>query len=240
MGSILDLHVHTTVGSGDSGLSATALVQAVKQSGLTGVALTEHDRQWQPEDVQRLREESGIFLFNAREWDTDQGHIITLGLGPEVKGIRKARQLREACTDAGAFMILAHPFRYFPGRSNFLFGRHPEPESLLVHQLAEHDLFSLVDAVEVLNGNCVQRENEFATQVAEHLGLPATGGNDAHWGTEVGRFFATMFEKDLESEEDMLEELRAGRFCPAVRVNSHFVPLRDAQSAAPTPALADK
>jgi hypothetical protein len=42
-------------------------------------------------------------------------------------------------------------------------------------------------------------------------------GSDAHMPMEVGRY-ATVFEKELESEEDMLAELRAGRFQAARRV----------------------
>jgi len=41
----------------------------------------------------------------------------------------------------------------------------------------------------------------------------------------VGRY-ATVFEKELESEEEMLAELRAGRFLPARRVQpGQFEPL---------------
>jgi hypothetical protein len=50
-------------------------------------------------------------------------------------------------------------------------------------------------------------------------------GSDAHMPMEVGRY-ATVFEKELESEEDMLVELRAGRFQAARRVQGGvFEPL---------------
>jgi predicted metal-dependent phosphoesterase TrpH len=114
-------------------------------------------------------------------------------------------------------MVLAHPFRYFPGPSNFLFGDRRDSQSLPIEELAEHPFFSLVDAIEVLNGGCIDRENRLAQEVASHLGLPQTAGSDAHMPLEVGRF-ATVFEKDLASEEEMLAELRAGRFRPARRI----------------------
>jgi len=53
-------------------------------------------------------------------------------------------------------------------------------------------------------------------EVALRLGKPQTAGSDAHMPLEVGRY-GTLFEKDLESEEDMLRELGAGRFQPARR-----------------------
>ena len=83
--------------------------------------------------------------------------------------------------------------------------------------LAEHPLFHLTDAIEVLNGGCIERENALAQDVARVLGRPGVAGSDAHMPSEVGRY-ATVFEKELESEEEMLAELRAGRFLPARRV----------------------
>ncbi len=114
-------------------------------------------------------------------------------------------------------MILCHPFRYFPGPSNYLFGDRRDGHELPVETLSEHPLFGLADAVEVLNGGCIERENALAQDVARVLGMPGVGGSDAHMPSEVGRY-ATMFENGLQSEEDMLAELRAGRFRPARRV----------------------
>ncbi len=217
MGSIVDLHIHTIVGSMDSDISPKRLAEAAKAAGLTGVALTEHMSQWLPDEADRFRLESGLFVFNAREWSSDMGHIIVLGLDREVRGLAGARDLRRACQENGAFMILCHPFRYFPGPSNFLFGGRRDAQELPLEVLAEHPLFDLVDAIEVLNGGCIERENALAQEVARSLGKPGVAGSDAHMPAEVGRY-ATVFERELESEEEMLSELRAGRFQPARRL----------------------
>jgi len=229
MGSIIDMHIHTIVGSMDSDISPKRLGETAKAVGLTGVAITEHVSHWLPDEVERFREETGLFVVNAREWATDMGHIVVLGLDPGVRGIHRARDLRAACQEYGAYMVLAHPFRYFPGPSNFLFGNRRDAQQLSLEEMAEHPFFSLVDAIEVLNGGCIDRENGLAQEVAGRLGLPATGGSDAHMPMEVGRY-ATGFEKELESEEDMLAELRAGRFYPVQRgmVTGSFVPLEEA------------
>lgn len=230
MGSIIDLHIHTIVGSMDSDISPKRLAETAKAAGLTGVAITEHVSQWLPDEAERFRKESELFVFNAREWSTDMGHIIVLGLEREVRGFARVRDLRRACQENGAFMIMCHPFRYFPGPSNFLFGNRRDADGLAVEELAEHPFFSLVDAVEVLNGGCIERENRLAQEVARYLGLPGTAGSDAHMPMEVGRY-ATVFEKELESEEDMLAELRAGRFYPAQRTEPGvFVPVEEAVS----------
>lgn len=217
MGTIIDLHVHTVVGSMDSDISPKRLAEAARAVGLTGVALTEHMSPWLPDEVDRFREESGLFVFTAREWSTDMGHIIVLGLDREVRGIVRVRDLHRACQENGGYMILCHPFRYFPGPSNYLFGGRRDVQELPPEALAEHPLFQMADAIEVLNGGCLERENALAQEVARVLGIPGVAGSDAHMPSEVGRF-ATVFEKELGSEEEMIAELRAGRFQPARRV----------------------
>ncbi len=201
----------------DSDISPKRLAESAKGAGLGGLALTEHMSQWLPDEADHFRRESGLFVFNAREWSTDMGHIIVFGLDREVRGIARARDLRRACQENGAYMVLCHPFRYFPGPSNFLFGGRRDAQELSLEALAEHPLFELVDAIEVLNGGCIERENALAQEVARVLRKPGVAGSDAHMPMEVGRY-ATVFEKNLESEEDMLAELRAGRFQAAQRL----------------------
>jgi predicted metal-dependent phosphoesterase TrpH len=217
MGTIVDLHIHTMVGSMDSDISPGHLAELAKAAGLTGVGVTEHMSPWLPDEVERFRRESGLFVFTTREWSTDMGHIVVLGLGREVRDIARARDLHRVCQEMGGYMMLCHPFRYFPGPSNRLFGGHRDAQDLSPEALAEHPLFHLVDAIEVLNGGCIERENALAQEVAWVLGKPGVAGSDAHMPMEVGRY-ATVFEKELESEEEMLAELRAGRFQPARRV----------------------
>lgn len=211
MGSVVDMHIHTVVGSMDSDISPKRLGEQAKLVGLDGVAITEHLHQWRDDEVAHFREEHGLFIANAREWSTEQGHIGVFGLPASIKGLRYASDLRRACQDHGGFMIMNHPFRYFPGPSSLLFGDRWRAGNLDIEELASHPVFSMVDAIEVLNGGCIDRENRLSMEVASHLGLPTVGGSDAHMPLEVGRY-ATQFEKDLQSEEEMLAELRAGRF----------------------------
>ncbi len=186
---------------------------------------------WRPDEIAHFREEHGLFAYNAREWSTDMGHIGVFGLPPDVKGIRYASDLRRAVEDHGGFMVINHPFRYFPGPSSLLFGDRREAQALSIAEMAEHPVFSMVDAVEVLNGGCIERENNLAQEVAVHRGLPRVGGSDSHMPLEVGRY-ATMFEKDIASEAEMLEELRAGRFEAVKRVTPvNYEPLGEAVSS---------
>jgi predicted metal-dependent phosphoesterase TrpH len=211
MGSIIDMHIHTIVGSMDSDISPKRLGEQARAVGLSGVVITEHLHMWRADEMRHWREEHGLFAFNAREYTTDMGHIGVLGLPADVKGIRYASDLRRACEEYGAFMVMNHPFRYFPGPSSLLFGDRWREQQLPLEDLCAHPVFSMVDAVEVLNGGCIDRENRLALDVAATLRLPMIGGSDAHMPLEVGRY-ATEFEREIETEDDLLEELRAGRY----------------------------
>ena len=85
------------------------------------------------------------------------------------------------------------------------------PFDLTPQQAAELPVFQLVDAIEVANASNTPRENEFACEVATLRGLPGSGGSDAHSSSGVGKF-ATGFEREITSPEQLLDELHAGRF----------------------------
>ncbi len=101
-------------------------------------------------------------------------------------------------------MIAAHPFRGF---KTFGIGQL----QMTVDQACRRGVFEFVDAIEVGNGKLSDDENDMARKVAEKIGLPGTGGSDAHRVDEVGRW-VTVFEKDIRTEQELLDELRAGRF----------------------------
>jgi predicted metal-dependent phosphoesterase TrpH len=144
------------------------------------------------------------------EVSTDLGHILVLGLDRYVPGIRHAEELRRIVSEVGGYMIVSHPFRHYFDPVHFM-RQGVEPFSMTPEQAARLPVFELVDAVEVANGGNTARENLFALRVAQALGKPGTGGSDAHSSQGIG-ILTTVFEKTLESQEQMLEELRAGRF----------------------------
>jgi histidinol phosphatase-like PHP family hydrolase len=68
-----------------------------------------------------------------------------------------------------------------------------------------------ISVIETLNGGSRGTENEEAIALAEEYGYRGIGGSDAHIVSFVGRC-ATRFEKDVASTEDLVSELKAGRF----------------------------
>jgi predicted metal-dependent phosphoesterase TrpH len=210
MGSIVDMHLHTTRGASDSNLRPEELAEEALRLGLTGVHLSEHDRLWDAIELERYRQKYHLFVANGMEVSTDLGHILTLGLDRYVPGIRRAEELRRVVREVGGYMIVAHPFRHFFDPAHFR-RMGGEPFNLTPEQAAKLPVFEVVDAVEALNGCNTLQENLFALRVAEVLGKPVTGGSDAHSNQGIG-IYVTVFERELVSEKQMLEELHAGRF----------------------------
>jgi predicted metal-dependent phosphoesterase TrpH len=211
MGTIIDMHIHTTRGASDSGLSPDDLAVEARTRGLTATHISEHDRLWDRFTLEEYRNKNAdLLVANGMEVSTDLGHILTLGLKEYVGGIRHAETLRRVADEQGAFLIVAHPFRHYFDPVYFR-RQGKEPFTLTPEQAARLPVFQLVDAVEVLNGANTLRENLFALRVAKALGKPGTGGSDAHSTQGIG-FFCTVFERDCASQQELLEEMHAGRF----------------------------
>ena len=211
-GTILDMHVHTTAGASDSGLSPEDLAEEAVARGLTGLNITEHDRLWDGFKLAEYRaRHSSLFINNGMEVSTDMGHMIVVGLTQYVGGIRRAEELRRVLDETGGFMAVAHPFRHWFDPVYFR-KQGKEPFTMTPEQAAERmPVFQLVDAIEALNGANTPRENLFALRVSKVLGKPVTGGSDANSRSGIG-FYCTVFEQELKTPEDMLRELHAGRF----------------------------
>jgi predicted metal-dependent phosphoesterase TrpH len=222
MGSVIDLHVHTRVGSLDSRIAEAELTGAAwADRGLHGMALTEHESTWPAEKFTGLTR--SVFAVNAREYMSEYGHVLVIGVPQaDLMRVRGIAQLREATLARGGLMVIAHPFRHYPSSWNLLYPRSQDwwKERELAEwppeRLAEHPVFRFVDAVETLNGGSLTRQNMLARQVADVLGMPTVGASDAHDLTNVGRW-ATEFEDVIDSEASLIAAVRHGHCRPVER-----------------------
>lgn len=200
----IDLHVHTRPRSPCSAIDPLDLIQEARKVGLDGICLTEHQSLWDPMDIAELAARDGIRVFQGNEITTNQGDILVFGYEKDVKGVVAIQDLREAVTEAGGLMFAAHPFRGF-----LVFGFAQLQMDL--DQACRRSVFRYVDGLEVLNCRLTKQENDLARQVAQRLGLLGVAGSDAHRLDEVGRY-VTVFQREVHTEAELLEELRAGRF----------------------------
>ena len=203
----IDLHIHSLPRSSCSHLELAELLREANRLKLDGICLTEHQVVWTPEETAELADEGGIKIFRGNEFTTNQGDILVFGFDEDIKELLTIQQLHDAVKKAGGFMIAAHPFRGF---KTFGIGQL----QMTVEQGCQRKMFDFVDAIEIGNGKLSDDENDMARKVAENLGLPVTGGSDAHHIDEVGRW-VTVFEKDIQTDQELLEELSAGRFTAA-------------------------
>ena len=189
---LIDLHCHTQPLSACSALTLDALVKAAVAKGIEGLCLTEHDRAWDPAELERARDASGIPIFTGVELTTDMGHVLAFGLpGPECFAA-SAREVFENARQCGALLYLAHPAR----------------DGLL---RVSHETVEFFESVESHNGSDSKLQNLAAAGLARGFRLPGIGGSDAHSTAEVGRA-ATKFDRRIHDEAELLQALRDGAY----------------------------
>ncbi len=205
----IDLHIHTHPRSPCSAINPEDLLQEARRVGLDGLCLTEHQHRWDVGEIDNLSRNGGIQIFQGNEITTNQGDILVFGYREDVRGVVPIQDLRKEVQAAGGLMIAAHPFRGF-----LLFGI--TQLRMDVEQACQRPVFQYVDGVEVFNCKLTDPENDMARQVAAHLGLLGVAGSDAHRLDEVGRC-VTLLEREVHTEKELIEELRARRFTTEFR-----------------------
>jgi predicted metal-dependent phosphoesterase TrpH len=204
---IIDLHAHTAPLSDDSILAPDELIVRTKRAGFDGICLTEHDWFWDPAKVATLSKRHHFPVFAGCEITTEEGHLLVFGLERYVFGMHHSHFVRHMVDERGGAIIVAHPYR-----------RHYRSEIEMryidydpVERACANPMFALVDGIEVCNGRGTEEENAFAAEVGRRLNLHTTGGSDSHELVDIGRS-ATEFERGVDSIEDLIRELRHGRF----------------------------
>ena len=204
---LIDLHTHTRYGSPCAYMDPSALIQRAKRIGLDCVCITEHNQPWDRRAIETLGKEHDFLVIGGIEVATNLGEILVFGLHRSVINVWEAEELKEMVEEAGGVMIAAHPFRGQIGPSSSAFSTHP----LTVETASQRPLFQMVDAMEVFNGRSGPEELDFTRAVSERLNLKGAGGSDAHNVASVG-WCVTIFENRIKSEEELIAEIRAGKF----------------------------
>lgn len=191
----VDLHVHSHY-SGDNNSDPEEVINRAIESGLDGIAFTEHYSFRASEPVEQLKEKYGnsILVLRGVEFSTEQGHCLIFGVDTDGLDMKYApiEEVARAVTRAGGVLIPSHPYR--PGTS---IGN-------LVFSIRE------ICALEGYNGGNMHSYNMKAIEAARFLQIPYTGGSDAHSPNEVGSCF-TEFE-DRVTYENFIDLLKTGTY----------------------------
>ena len=209
---LIDLHTHSYPLSDDSFVSADDLIDRAKVLGLDGICLTEHDYFWSYGDIEDLSKRHDFLVLPGCEINTDSGHILVYGLHEYVFGMHKPSFLRRMVTRLRGVMVAAHPYR-----RRFLAepGKSPEARAEMLERALTDQVFEMCDALEGYNGRGSPDENCFSHDLGVASGLLPTGGSDAHKSDQLGTV-ATRFERPVRNLDDLVAELKAGRFRPEV------------------------
>ena len=191
--SAFDLHSHT-IHSKDGLNNPKYLFKYLKRANLRGIALTEH---WRASILKPIIKDD-LFLLPGCEYKcSDYGELIGLFVSDHIEN-RSFVEIAEDIHDQNGLTILPHPMD--PLRKHTAV-RRGLPQDLI----AKH-----VDLIEGINSRCiVNLFNTRAQQLAKELGKPMTAGSDAHTFLEIGH--AKTWLQDIETVDDIYEELKAGR-----------------------------
>ena len=190
-----DHHLHTTRYSPDSILEPEELVERALAVGLDGVVITEHDRQWEPDELADLnRRAGGLVVLSGVEVSAREGHFLVYGLpdtGECPPGIGLS-ELIPVVRRHGAAIVAAHPFRWDQDFDAILRDHGPA-----------------FDALERVSNN-VSPETRARTEhaLAKYPTMGATGSSDGHDRGVIGCYF-TEFPGAIASMPEFVAALRS-------------------------------
>jgi len=182
----LDLHVHT-VGSYDGHTRREDLPQIIRNKGLDGVAVTEHDNFDPPKS-------SDALILPAVEISSREGHIIALGLHELIPPRLPADETIQRIHDQGGIAIIPHPY-------------DPVCECVKIARLKVRP-----DAVETVNADALSFyvSNWLARKDARKFKLPEVGGSDSHIPQSIGDAY-TVVEANSRDLKGILDAIKMGR-----------------------------
>ncbi len=197
------MHSHT-MWSGDSTTTPDELVEAVADSGIDVLCITDHNA---IKGAVQLVESLGCRVVVGEELRTHAGEIIGLFLTEHVPFGTPPHEAAANIRSQGGVVYVPHPFD--PMRRNLA-------EPVLDDMVSA----GLIDAIEVFNAKTsLQSLNRRAAEYALAHDLAAGAGSDAHVPDALGAAFMEM--PDFDGPADFLAALRHG-----VVVGHHSDPAR--------------
>jgi predicted metal-dependent phosphoesterase TrpH len=224
---LIDLHTHTFPLSQDSYVSPDDLVERSRKAGLDAICLSEHDALWDTEAVRELSKRHNFLVLPAIEITTDEGHMLCYGVNTFVRDFYRSQELAAHVLSVRGAMVGAHPFRRQMPWSPIA---KEEEHLAALEKASRNPAYAFCSALERINGRGSPAENAFAARLCDLMGMPGTGGTDAHQISDIGKC-ATQFERSIESVQDLIEELKAGRFRAVSLVETPAVAASEALSA---------
>ena len=182
----VDLHVHT-VNSPDAHTQVEDLPRIIKERGLDGVAVTEHDI-FNPPNL------PGALILPGIEVTSRNGHVIGLGVNEAISPGLSADDTIQRIHDQGGIAIVPHPY-------------DPVCECVKLSRLR-----NMPEAVETVNADALSFyiSKWLARRDASKFHIAEVGGSDSHIPQTIGDAY-TVIEASSNEVKDVLDAIRAGR-----------------------------
>lgn len=186
-----DLHLHTEYSihwfwRNEAIGTPKQIVKEAIRKGLAGIAITDHNEVKGSLKAWEYAKNKNFTVITGSEIRSEKGDILALNIKENIPKGLPVEETIKRIHDMGGLAVVAHPYAGFPRRSALGY------------------VSRSFDAVEGLNGMSTLRANKKARLVAKEMGLPITGGTDAHYWKDVGTAFTLC-------EGDVLEAIRKGK-----------------------------
>ena len=188
----VDLHLHTTR-SADSSVRLEDAVRRVKEEGLDGFAVTDHDSL--AEIPRGFPEDNDVIVVPGMEVSADGGHVLAFSIREPIPMGLPIPETVDRVHAQGGIAVIAHPYSVF---RTWVDSTEIEGSGF--------DLVEVVNAHQLPFGYTLAKNRG----LAQRLGLPETGGSDAHTPRTVGRAY-TVLESESRDVEGVLGALRDGK-----------------------------
>jgi predicted metal-dependent phosphoesterase TrpH len=191
----VELHAHTDMDPADHiPHSTTDLIDRAAALGYGAIAVTLHDRYFDPSPWRTYAQEREIVLIPGIEKTIDGRHVLLINFPVSCTAVRSFDDIRQLKAEAHGLVVAPHP--YFPVRS-------------ALHSQLDHQA-TVFDAVE-LNSMYTPRIdfNRRAVAWARARGVPLVGNTDLHMLDQLGTTYTLV---DAAAEADAIcEAIREGR-----------------------------
>ena len=191
----VDLHAHTDEDPADRITHSTDdLIDHAAALGFDALAVTLHDRYFDPSPYLEHARARGLILMAGIERTLDRRHVLLINFPPEVSSVGSFDDVAALKRRSHGLVVAPHPF-------------YPTP-SALAHRLYRHA--EVIDAVEV---NAMYTRlldfNRSAVAWARAHGKPLVGNTDLHLLDQMGTTYTLV---DAPPDADAIcDAIRAGR-----------------------------
>jgi predicted metal-dependent phosphoesterase TrpH len=203
----IDHHIHTYLYSPDSMIDPDDLWEQARRVGLDGVVITEHDYQWETDELAELAERAApLRVFTGAEISAREGHFLVYGL-PSLKDVPPGVSLAELLAVVRrqeAAIVAAHPFRW------------DQPFDEIV---AEHG--PVFDALELASNNVSVFTRSRTEALLRQFPMGSTASSDAHDLDVVGCYF-TELPAPIDTIADFVAAIRSGQGRPRNRRGAYL------------------